>query len=82
MPPDSVYVCEGTFALGLSGAGGTQYYYASNNESPALEYGVNHNTIPPNFQIVIYPSDFTGDDSVIVLNRLKSIEINLYFSYL
>jgi len=81
MPPDSVYVCEGPFAK-QPGAGGAQWFYATNNESPALEYGVNHNTIPPNFQIVLYPSDFTEADSVTLLDQLNYIEINLYFSYL
>jgi len=81
MPPDSVYVCEGLFSR-ITNNNNDIYYYQSNNESPALEYGVNHNTIPPNFQVLVYPSDFNENAASLLLDRVQSIEINLYFSYL
>lgn len=89
MPPDSVYVCEGTpmqytipQPAGGQAVSPSVRFYTNNNESPALEYGVNHNTIPPQFTIVLHPSDFNGANAVSVINALSSIEINLYFSYL
>ena len=87
MPPDSVYVCEGTpnaytVPQPANPAPPLVRFYTNNNESPALEYGVNHNTIPPNFQIAVYPSDVDGVNALNVIKALSSIEVNLYFSYL
>lgn len=85
MPPDSVYVCEGTpieYTPQPNPNNTPKRFYTNNNESPALEYSVNHNTIPPLFEIVLHPSDFNGANAVNVIDALSSIEINMYFSYL
>ena len=77
---DAIYLPQGSYTLVGKDC------VTCNNESPALEYSVINNHIPPQFYLHIYPShvsdnglrEFTAD----LMMALRYIEINLYFSYM